>query len=69
VSSQRYNQHGVRLPADILNSARRQLVVRDGVASFFYHPFLGLQYLPELIEGIQSQGYAFVAAPSVILRR
>jgi hypothetical protein len=26
--------------ADILASARRNLVVRDGTASFFYHPYL-----------------------------
>ena len=30
VASKQYNQHGVRLPADMLASARRQLVVRDG---------------------------------------
>ncbi|GAA2517799.1 DUF2334 domain-containing protein [Pilimelia columellifera] len=67
VSSQRYNQNGIRTPADILASAKRQLVVRDGVASFFYHPFLGLEQLPELIEGIQAMGYTFTSAPSLIL--
>lgn len=66
VSTQRFNQHGVRLAADLLASARRQLVVRDNVTSFFYHPFLGLQYLPELIDGIQRLGYTFVAAPSLL---
>jgi uncharacterized protein YdaL len=66
VATQRFNQHGVRLAPDLLNSARRQLVIRDNVASFFYHPFLGLQYLPQLVEGIQSMGYTFVAAPSLL---
>jgi uncharacterized protein YdaL len=66
VASQEFNQHAVRLPADILASAKRQLVVRDGVASFFYHPFLGLQYLPTLIEGIQGMGYTFVPAQAAI---
>jgi uncharacterized protein YdaL len=66
VATQRFNQHGVRLAPDLLASAQRQLVVRDNVASFFYHPFLGLQYLPQLIEGIQSMGYTFVAAPSLL---
>ncbi|WP_433085393.1 DUF2334 domain-containing protein [Dactylosporangium sp. CA-052675] len=66
VATQRFNQHGVRLAPDLLASARRQLVVRDNVASFFYHPFLGLQYLPELIEGMQRLGYTFVSAPSLL---
>ena len=50
----------------MLASARRQLVVRDGVASFFYHPFLGLQYLPQLVEGIQQLGYTFVPATTLL---
>ncbi len=66
VATQRFNQHGVRLAADLLASARRQLVVRDNVASFFYHPFLGLQYLPELVDGIQGMGYTFVPATSLL---
>ena len=69
VATQRYNQHGVRGPADLLASARRQLVVRDGVTSFFYHPFLGLQYLPELVEGIQAMGYTFVGGSDAPLKR
>ncbi|MEV0135839.1 DUF2334 domain-containing protein [Dactylosporangium sp. NPDC050688] len=66
VATQRFNQHGVRLAPDLVASARRQLVVRDNVASFFYHPFLGLQHLPELVDGIQQLGYTFVAAPSLL---
>ena len=69
VEAQGFNQHEARLPAEILASARRQLVVRDGVASFFYHPFLGLRFLPALIEGMQTMGYTFVAAESQILPR
>ncbi|GAA3241308.1 DUF2334 domain-containing protein [Dactylosporangium siamense] len=66
VATQRFNQHGVRLAPDLIASAKRQLVVRDNVASFFYHPFLGLQYLPELVEGIQQLGYTFVPATSLL---
>jgi uncharacterized protein YdaL len=62
IASQKFNQHGVRLPDDLIASARRQLVVRDGVTSFFYHPFLGLEYLPTLIDGITGLGYTFVPA-------
>jgi uncharacterized protein YdaL len=61
IATQTFNQHGVRLVPDLLASAKRQLVVRDGVTSFFYHPFLGLQYLPALVEGIEALGYTFVA--------
>ena len=67
VETQQFNQHQTRLPAQIIETARRQLVVRDGVASFFYHPFLGLQYLPQLVEGIQALGYTFVPAADLIL--
>jgi uncharacterized protein YdaL len=66
VETQGYNQHEARLPEEIIASARRQLVVRDGVASFFYHPFLGLRYLPAIIEGIQAAGYTFVPATTEI---
>jgi uncharacterized protein YdaL len=66
VETQGYNQHEARLPAEILTSAKRQLVVRDGVASFFYHPFLGLRYLPALVEGVQALGYTFVPAGTLI---
>lgn len=66
VETQGFNQHEARLPEQILASARRQIVVRDGVASFFYHPFLGLQYLPALVDGIQNAGYTFVAARDVL---
>jgi uncharacterized protein YdaL len=60
-----YNTHPVRLPADLVASARRNLAVRDGVASFFYHPFLGTEYLKQTVEGIQGLGYTFVAASSM----
>ncbi|AGL21505.1 DUF2334 domain-containing protein [Actinoplanes sp. N902-109] len=61
-----YNNHPARLPADILASADRNLVVRDGVASFFYHPYLGTDYLRTLVAGIQAQGYTFVSGDSMV---
>ncbi|NJC82384.1 DUF2334 domain-containing protein [Planosporangium mesophilum] len=67
VATQRFNQNEPRSPEQILDSARRQLVVRDGVASFFYHPFLGLEYLPKLVEGLQALGYTFAPARDMIL--
>ena len=59
------NNHGTRLAADIVDSARRNLVVRDGFASFYFHPYLadaqGLQALSEIVTGIKALGYQFVA--------
>jgi uncharacterized protein YdaL len=61
-----YNNHPARLPADLLASADRNLVVRDGLASFFYHPYLGTDYLKTLITGIKAQGYTFVTGDSIV---
>ncbi len=66
VEPEAYNTHPVRLPADLVASAERNLVVRDGVASFFYHPYLGLDYLLELIPGIIGAGYSFVSADAML---
>jgi len=49
-------------PEDLIRQARKALVVRDGFASFFYHPFLGEEYLRQIVEGVQDLGYNFVAA-------
>ncbi|WP_067509330.1 DUF2334 domain-containing protein [Actinoplanes sp. TFC3] len=61
-----FNNHPARLPADLLASAERNLVVRDGVASFFYHPYLGTDYLKTLVTGIKAQGYTFVTGDSMV---
>jgi uncharacterized protein YdaL len=50
-----------RKPADILDTARRVAVIRDGVASFFYHPYLGTSHLGEVVAGIQEMGFTFVS--------
>lgn len=65
IEPEAYNTHPVRLPADLIASAKRNLVVRDGVASFFYHPYLGTSYLKQSVEGIQGLGYTFVAASAM----
>ncbi|MEV6601408.1 polysaccharide deacetylase family protein [Actinoplanes sp. NPDC051346] len=61
-----YNGHPARLPSDLIASAERNLVVRDGVASFFYHPYLGTDYLKQLVPGIKAQGYTFVTGDSMV---
>ncbi|HUQ38587.1 MAG TPA: polysaccharide deacetylase family protein [Acidimicrobiales bacterium] len=59
------NHHPARLAADLVANARAALVVRDGFASFFYHPYLGLEDLKPIVEGIQGLGYTFVSADAV----
>jgi uncharacterized protein YdaL len=66
VEPEPFNNHPPRLPADILASSNRNLVIRDGVASFFYHPYLGTSYLQTLVTGIKAQGYTFVSANSMV---
>jgi uncharacterized protein YdaL len=58
-------QYPMRLPADIVRDARRNLVVRDGFASFYFHPFLDISYLQQTVEGIQAAGYTFVSPASL----
>lgn len=60
-----FNNHPARLPADLVAAAQANLVVRDGFASFFYHPYLGTAYLQQVVTGIKALGYTFVAPTSV----
>ncbi|BDU68790.1 hypothetical protein GETHOR_08910 [Geothrix oryzae] len=60
-----FNNHPPRLPADILTTAQKNLVIRDGFASFFYHPYLGTPMLTEIVDGLKVQGWTFVAAGSI----
>jgi uncharacterized protein YdaL len=66
VEPEPFNNHPARLPSDLLASADRNLVVRDGVASFFYHSYLGTDYLKTLVTGIKAQGYTFVTGDSMV---
>lgn len=65
VSPEEYNHHPPRLPADIVATAERNLALNDAIASFFYHPYLGVSYLRETVSGIKAKGYTFVAAGSL----
>jgi uncharacterized protein YdaL len=60
-----------RLPEDLIRAARRNRVVRDGWASAFFHPYLDVAYLRELVQGIKALGYTFVpisdrVAPTIV---
>ena len=61
-----FNNHPARLPADLIATAKANLVVRDGTASFFYHPYLGTDALKQTVEGIQGLGYTFVAGSALL---
>jgi uncharacterized protein YdaL len=61
IETESYNHHPVTLPDELIARARRNLVVRDGFASFFYHPHLGVDLLKQTVEGIRSLGYTFVS--------
>ena len=37
----------------------------QGVASFFFHPTYSLTYLEQIVAGIKSLGYTFVAPTSL----
>lgn len=43
----------------LIDTARQQLVVRDGYAAFFFHPMIGLDQLRQTDEGLRSLGYSF----------
>ncbi|MBN1782323.1 DUF2334 domain-containing protein [bacterium] len=46
-------------PETILLNAQKNLAVRDGFASFFFHPFVPLESLKQLTAGIRDMGYTF----------
>ena len=53
------------LPADMVARAKCDLVVRDGWAGCYFHPFLDIQYLKDLVTGLQGCGYKFVALSDI----
>jgi len=48
-----------RLPSDLLRAAQKNRVIRDGWASAFFHPYLDLAYLQELVSGVKALGFAY----------
>ena len=55
------NNNPPRTPADIIHNAQVNLAVTQGVASFFFHPTYSLTYLQQIVTGVKSLGYTFVA--------
>jgi uncharacterized protein YdaL len=56
-----FHEYPRRTPREIVAAARRQRVVRDGFASFFYHPVFGVDPLVEILDGVQAAGFEFVS--------
>jgi uncharacterized protein YdaL len=52
--------------SEILAAAAAQKVVGDNVAGVYYHPFLGIAPLRQLIDGLRHEGYQFVSPCAVL---
>ena len=65
IETESFNHHPVTMPAELIRRAELNLAVRDGFASFFYHPHLGVDLLRQTVEGIKGLGYTFVAPTSL----
>jgi hypothetical protein len=48
-------------PKIVIGNARCMRTVRDGIASFYFHPFLNPNLLQEVLKGISDLGYHFVS--------
>ena len=65
IAPKQWHSYKSRLPADLVRAARANLVVRDGFASFYFHPFLKLAYMKRTVEGLRAAGYRFVDPASL----
>jgi hypothetical protein len=45
----------------LLKAAQNNLAIRDGVVSFFFHPFVELSVLKDIVKGIKKLGYTFTS--------
>ena len=48
-------------PLKLVQYARTLRVVRDGIASFYFHPFLNQKLLEQVIQGISNLGYHYIS--------
>lgn len=65
ISPDAWHSYKARGPDDLVRAARANLVVRDGFAAFYFHPFLDLDLLVRTVEGIEAAGYEFVDPASL----
>lgn len=59
------NNVPTRSVEDLLNVSAKAWVVRDGFASFFFHPYYPLSVLQDIVKGVKAQGYTFVTPTSL----
>lgn len=52
----------------VVQPARRMKVVRDGVASFFFHPFVEIKVLKSIVETLKREGYNFTNCAGLPIR-
>jgi len=58
-----FYDYPARLPAEIVDAAKKNRVVRDAWASSYFHPYLHLRYLKKVVEGIKNLGYIYTSIP------
>jgi uncharacterized protein YdaL len=59
-----FGAYPARSVADLLRAAKKNLVVRDGWAAGYFHPFFELTNLQAMVEGIKALGYTYVPVSS-----
>jgi len=64
--SEAYNNNPAHSADDVVANAAAMTVVRDGVVSGFYHPYLGVERLGRIVEGISALGYTFVSPYDIL---
>ncbi|MFE7131016.1 DUF2334 domain-containing protein [Streptomyces sp. NPDC057638] len=60
------NNNPPRMVPDLLAAAQANLAVRDGVASFYYHPTHPVAPLKQIVDGMVAMGYTFVSPESLL---
>jgi uncharacterized protein YdaL len=56
---QPFYQFPIHTIQDVVNGAKAESVVRDGVVGAYYHNFWGLQPLVDMVNGLKAAGYTF----------
>jgi uncharacterized protein YdaL len=59
------NNNPPRLVPDLLATAKANYVIRDGFASFYFHPYYPISALKDIVAGVKAAGYTFVSPTSL----
>ncbi|UCC67880.1 MAG: polysaccharide deacetylase family protein, partial [Armatimonadota bacterium] len=66
VEPEAFYDYPPRLPADIVNAAEKNLVVRDAWASSYFHPYFHIKYLKQVVNGVKGLGYTYSTIPPLL---